>query len=75
MFAQRPEWEVTILFEEKKASALAVKEEGKIAVIDSNNNREINRPDNRKFGMAGGQPLEEDISPYGLIHRSFFIDH
>lgn len=64
-----------VLFEEKKASALAVKEECKIAVIDSNNNCGINRPDNRKFAMARGLPLEEDISSYGLIHRSFFIDH
>lgn len=51
-------------------------EEGKIAVIDSNKYRGINRPDNRKIGMARGPVcLEEDICPYGLIHRSFFIDH
>lgn len=51
-------------------------EEGKIAVIDSNNNCEINHPDNRKIAMArGSMRLEEDICPYGLIHRSFFIDH
>lgn len=51
-------------------------EEGNIAVIDSKNNCEIHHPNNTEISMARRPVcLEEDISPYGLSHRSFFIGH